>query len=222
MKHQLILTLFVAVAAFADEPLAIQDNSFLIEEAYNQDANVVQHIFTYERTRDGSFEATFTQEWPAGSVRNQLSYTIPYSGKRIDDAALNYRYQLAGDANARLAIAPRLSYLVHDHAAQLNVPVSLVLSPCVVTHWNAGVTVSHDETTWSGGGSIIVAALPKVHLMLEALRQSNTTTVSPGVRWAYDLPHGLQIVPGLAMPIDTRTHDRSLFLYLSFEHPFRR
>ena len=27
----------------------IQDNSFLIEEAYNQEANVVQHISTFSR-----------------------------------------------------------------------------------------------------------------------------------------------------------------------------
>jgi len=168
----LIPVLLLATAALAAEPLAIQDNSFFIEEAYNQEANVVQHIFTYQRDRDGSF-------------------------------------------------SPRLSYLVHDHAAQFNLPVSIVLSPRVVTHWNAGATVSRHEHSWSGGGSVIVAALPKMHLMLEVLRQPDATLVSPGIRWAHDLPHQLQIVPGIAMPVDTRTHDRSLFLYLSFEHPFR-
>jgi len=217
----LIPVLLLATAALAAEPLAIQDNSFFIEEAYNQDANVVQHIFTYQRDRDGSFAATFTQEWPATGIRHQLSYTIPWSGRRIDDVALNYRYQLTGDSTSRLAIAPRLSYLVHDHAAQFNLPISIVLSPRVVTHWNAGATISRHEHSWSGGGSVIVAARPKMHLMLEVLRQSDTTLVSPGIRWAHDRPHQLQIVPGIAMPIDTRTHARSLFLYLSFEHPFR-
>lgn len=215
------LLLATATAAFADEPLAIQDNSFLIEEAYNQEANVVQHIFTYQRAPGGSYAATFTQEWPVTGIRHQLSYTLPYSGQGLDDVAINYRYQLAGDGNARMAIAPRLSYLVRDRAAQINLPVSVVLSPRVVTHWNAGATVSRDEQTWSGGGSVIFAARPKVHLMLEVFRDSHATLVSPGVRWAYDLAHQLQIVPGVAMPIDTGTHERSLFLYLSFEHPFR-
>ncbi len=42
----------------------IQDNSFLIEEAYNQEAGVIQHISTFERdleTHDWLY--AFTQEW---------------------------------------------------------------------------------------------------------------------------------------------------------------
>ena len=212
--------LLTAATAFAGEPLAIQDNSFLIEEAYNQETHVVQHIFTYQREHDGTFASTFTQEWPVNGVRHQLSYTLPWSGSRVDDLAINYRYQLAGDGDARVAIAPRISYLTRDHAAQLNIPVSIVLSPRVVTHWNAGGTFTRDTKTWSGGGSVIVAALPKVHAMLEVFRQSRTTLVSPGVRWAHDLAHHLQIVPGIAMPVDTRTRKSSLYLYMSFEHPY--
>jgi len=221
----LIALLSAAAATFAGEPLAIQDNSFLIEEAYNQEANVVQHIFTYQRQRDGSFASTFTQEWPVTGIRHQFSYTIPYSGTRLDDVAINYRYQLLGDGEARLAIAPRVSYLVRDRAAQVNVPLSLALSSRVVTHCNAGATISRDAHNWSAGGSVIVAALPKVHAMLEVLatRDAHRTNrlVSPGIRWAHDLAHHLQIVPGIAMPIDTRTHERSLYVYMSFEHPFK-
>jgi len=219
LRLSLIPLLLLATIAAAVEPLAIQDNSFLIEEAYNQEARVVQHVFTYQHEHDGSFASSFTQEWPALGLRHQLSYTIPYSGRRVDDFAINYRYQLVGDGNARLAISPRISYLTRNRELQINLPVSYALSSRVVTHWNAGTTVSRDHTQWSGGGSIIVAALPKVHLMVEALRQGNTL-VSPGIRWAHDLPRGLQIVPGIAMPIDLRTHQRSLFLYVSFEHPY--
>ena len=41
---------------------------------------------------------------------------------------------------------------------------------------------------------------------------------------AWNLRNGLQIVPGLAMPIGLGPSrgDNALFLYLSFEHPFRR
>ncbi len=219
LRLSLIPLLLLTTAAAAVEPLSIQDNSFLIEEAYNQENRVVQHIFTYQHQRDGSFASSFTQEWPAFGLRHQLSYTIPYSGRRVDDLAINYRYQLAGDGNARLAISPRISYLAGDRALQLNLPVSYAISSRLVTHWNAGTTISRNHTQWSGGGSIIVAALPKVHLMLETLRQGNTL-VSPGVRWAHDLPHGLQVVPGIAMPIDLKTHQRSMYLYMSFEHPY--
>jgi hypothetical protein len=45
--------------------------------------------------------------------------------------------------------------------------------------------------------------------------------VSPGIRWAWNFPTGLQVVPGIAVPIGVGPSrgDRALFLYLSFEHP---
>ena len=58
------------------EPEPIADNSFLIEEAYNQEAGVVQHINTFVRPDGGGAWAySFTQEWPLRGMRNQLSYT---------------------------------------------------------------------------------------------------------------------------------------------------
>ena len=66
------------------EPLAkgIQDNSFFVEEAYNQEPGVVQHILNVPVFfADGAKEITpsFTQEWPVFSQTHQFSYTIPYS-----------------------------------------------------------------------------------------------------------------------------------------------
>ena len=45
--------------------------------------------------------------------------------------------------------------------------------------------------------------------------------ISPGIRWAYNFSSGLQIVPGIAVPIGTGPSkgERAVFLYLSFEHP---
>ena len=64
----------------------IQDNSFLIEEAYNQEEGVVQHIMNvvYAVNRhagpdDRQLAFVFTQEWPVFSQRHQLSYALPYS-----------------------------------------------------------------------------------------------------------------------------------------------
>ena len=45
----------------------IEDNSFLVEEAYNQDPGVVQHIFNAVYSRDPNrrgWTFNFTQEWP--------------------------------------------------------------------------------------------------------------------------------------------------------------
>src|ERR1044071_2201959 len=58
----------------------IQDTSFLMEEAYNQEFGVVQHISGFTRLWDSKDWAyTFTQEWPVpGDPRHQFSYTLPF------------------------------------------------------------------------------------------------------------------------------------------------
>jgi len=53
-------------------------------------------------------------------------------------------------------------------------------------------------------------------------------TVSPGLRYAFNFASGLQVVPGVAVPVTMRgaldaiDADTGVFLYLSFEHPFGR
>lgn len=137
---------------------AIEDNSFLIEEAYNQEERVVQHISTlmYTRKPDEAYFYTFTQEWPAGGQLHQLSYTIPYTyikstkANGIGDIMLNYRYQLLGHDDW-MAAAPRLSFILPtgstskglgsgNYGLQLNLPFSKRLSNYFVAHLNAGMT----------------------------------------------------------------------------------
>jgi hypothetical protein len=47
-----------ADSAKASSDPVIQDNSFLVEEAYNQDAGVVQHIQTFQVERDRTTSPT--------------------------------------------------------------------------------------------------------------------------------------------------------------------
>jgi hypothetical protein len=76
---------------------------------------------------------------------------------------------------------------------------------------------------------------PTLNLLLEAVYtweeevagpgttdRSNSFVINPGVRWAINRPSGLQIVPGICVPIGVGPSrgDEALFLYLSFEHPF--
>jgi hypothetical protein len=160
-----VIRLLVAIALLsgvpldADEPPPIQDNSFLLEEAYNQEEGVVQHINFFQRMRGGEWIATFTQEWPVPMQANQFSYTIPYqqvdsdSGERsgIGDVALNYRYQLAGSGDTKFACTPRLSLVLPTGdeerglgaggaGVQLNVAASTVLAKGLVAHTNLGGT----------------------------------------------------------------------------------
>jgi archaellum component FlaF (FlaF/FlaG flagellin family) len=57
--------------SFAQEfSQAIEDNSYFIEEAYNQEFRVVQHSSTgYYQSKTKNFVYTFTQEWPIGGGR---------------------------------------------------------------------------------------------------------------------------------------------------------
>ena len=254
-------------SAVKQEP-PIQDNSFLVEEAYNQERGVVQHINTFSRmwnSKDWGY--SFTQEWPApGNWRHQLSYTLvgmhagDYSGTGggMGDAVFNYRYQLVGTGESRVAFSPRFSVMFPTGDAtkgrgqgavgvQTNLPLSIVLHRRVVTHWNAGSTfVPHAQNAdhsrassvgYSFGQSVIFVAHSRLNLMLETVSNSFQSVMgpgktewsrlaymSPGVRWAYNFKSGLQIVPGVAMPIGIgpSAGERGVFLYLSFEHPFSK
>lgn len=210
-----------AAAAQEPVPIPIQDNSFLIEEAYNQERGVVQHINTLLRSR-GSWSYSLTQEWPLSGQRHQLSFTVPVE-RGVGDVAINYRHQLTGMGGGT-AFAPRFSVLLPtadagSTAVQLNLPVSAFIAPGVVTHWNAGAALTpRDQTVYNAGASVIWLLRPSVNLMLELAWAGTAGTgdvvVNPGLRWAHNTGE-LQIVPGIAFP-----DGRGVFFYLSFEHPF--
>ncbi len=246
MRRLLLLTLFAATPLAAQ----IQDNSFLVEEAYNQESGVVQHISFFQHpTRGGDWISTFTQEWPARGLRHQLSYTMTdtRAGREsgFGDLALNYRYQLLGDGEARVAVSPRVTVILPtgDEARglgagatglQVMLPVSTVLSERVVAHWNAGATFTpaRDARSWVAAQSVVWLVHPRFNVLAETVWtrsdarggvRDTSLLVSPGIRWSYDRPGRLQIVPGLAVPISLRhPRDRSVIAYLSFEHPFAR
>lgn len=48
--------------------------------------------------------------------------------------------------------------------------------------------------------------------------------LNPGIRGAFNLANDLQIVPGVAYTFDLGSGpgEDALFVYLSFEHPFKR
>jgi len=137
---------------------AIEDNSFFIEEAYNQEEHVVQHISTGLYERDSkNLGYSFTQEWPAFGQAHQLSYTIPYywlsqgNGTGIGDVMLNYRYQFWQHDDA-VTFSPRFSLILPTGdqdkgtgngvwAFQVNMPFSKRISEAFAAHVNLGVTV---------------------------------------------------------------------------------
>ena len=92
----------------------VQDNSFLIEEAYNQEAGVVQHIANLRRQgHDWNF--VFSQEWPVLSQTHQFSYTVPYLWLRGDQGSVDG----LGDSYAQLPLPGADG---DEHAARLRPP----------------------------------------------------------------------------------------------------
>ncbi len=229
-----ILGLFLAAAAVAraeEGPKPIQDNSFLVEEAYNQEAGVVQHISTFSRnrvTRDWLY--TFTQEWPVPEITHQLSYTLPYQRiqdspdgrSALGDVLINYRYQLLGDGDSAVAASPRFSLVLptgderqlRGNGAvgyQAFLPVSVVLGSSWVTHWNLGATWTPgarnaagdkaDLTAWSMGQSFIWLARPNANAMLEFAFSSGETVAGPGRKGRVD---AFFVSPGVRFALNFR------------------
>ena len=267
-----LLVLLAPCSALAQQPAAsnkekpIQDNSFLLEEAYNQEKGVIQHINAFMRQRNGDWLYTFTQEWPVFTQKHQFSFTIPVQrlgdalngGTGLGDIALNYRYQLVGNGDTRIAVSPRFSLVLPtgdekkrlgagSTGIQLNLPVSAVISDRFVTHWNAGATYTPsgrnavgekaDLNGYNLGQSIIWQPSSRFNVMLETVWLSEESVVStrlterdtsafvnPGIRWAHNFKSGLQIVPGIAVPIGVGPSrgDRGIFFYLSFEHRLKK
>ncbi len=254
----------IACAALFGAPLRaqapIQDNSFLIEEAYNQERGVVQHISTFDNGDAETWEYAFTQEWSLGGIRHQLGYTLPVLdaglGTGIGDVGINYRLQVIGDPETRLLLAPRLTLLLptgsHAEARgsggtgiQLNLPLTYVVAPQVVTHWNAGATLIPSASAPAGGSAsatsvklgagVVWLLRPSVNLLVEGVWTSDAAAVgdgitardanawvSPGIRAAFNAG-GVQVVPGVAYVIGVGpSRGESLFLYLSLEHAFSK
>lgn len=135
------------------EPFAITDNSFLVEEAFNQEAGIFQNIFGAVRS-GGSWAAAFTQEWPIASQTHQFSYTLAWleaeGGTGFGDVLINYRWQALLEGPGRPAFSPRVSAVLPtgnvarghgDGSAglQFNLPFSKQRDD-VYWHWNAGLT----------------------------------------------------------------------------------
>ena len=212
------------------EPFQITDNSFLVEEAFNQEPGIFQNIVTWTH-QDGEWFFAFTQEWPAPGMRHQFSYTVPINGLRdgsgMGDSLLNYRMQVLEEGPGRPAFAPRVSLIVptaridRSSGLQINLPVSKQRHDFYF-HANAGVTWQHRDDrpnllTPNFGASAIYRLRPMLNLMLESVLLSVESevapgvtrqtardlsfTLSPGVRGGWNVAEDTQIIIGAAVPV---------------------
>lgn len=256
MRHAATAAVVAAVAlASAGEALAqvppdpslksmkweIVDNSFLVEESFNQEPGVFQNIFTWIRGRDGRWQASFTQEWPVPTLTHQFSYTIPFSsgdlGVGLNDVLLNYRYQLLTESDSRPAISPRISLIAPTgrkadalgdgvFGLQINIPASKQFGDLYI-HANGGFTwLSGLHRTPHAAGGGIWRLTSMFHLVLEGVLEfadeATVATISPGFRRGWNIGDH-QLVVGAAAPLTALngTSTIALLTYFSYELPFR-
>jgi len=209
-----------AVSNLPEHPF--QDNSFLAEEAYNQEPGVVQHIQTFTRMWNSKTWAySFTQEWPVPDHwKHQLSYTL--AGARTDanlqssfgDLLLNYRYQLTGTGETRLAVSPRATLVLPTGSVkngsgyggagvQAVVPASYVLNRHFVSHYDLGGTLiplARDAAGdgaasygYNAAGSLIWLAHTRINGMFETSWSSAHLVSRPH---GTDVQNTLWLAPG--------------------------
>jgi hypothetical protein len=144
---------------------SIEDNSMLIEEAFNQESGVIQHISNFI-IDDGNMTYAYTQEIPLADVKHQLSFGFSYSTLKkpestffnnnyltngLGDILVNYRPMLMGKNDWALVI-PRFTLIAPTGNAryglgsgawggQFNLAVTKRLNSKITMHYNAGYTM---------------------------------------------------------------------------------
>jgi hypothetical protein len=238
-------------AADSSRPFEISDNSFLVEEALNQEPGVFQNIVMAGIDSHDTWVATLTQEWPLATRTHQIAFSVPFAdvGSRsgLGDAAVHYRLQaMTGERGP--AFSPRISLIVPSGSAsrglgqghvgyEVNLPFSQQVRDLYV-HWNAGYT----HFPLADRGHVLVPRVaasgiwrtrPMLNVMLESLvewtrddvsdARHARVTVSPGMRTGWNVGE-TQTILGVGVPVvfADGAHNAGVILYASYELPFKR
>jgi DtxR family Mn-dependent transcriptional regulator len=232
-----LLVVTLASSAFAQaRPFEITDNSFFVEEAFNQEPGVFQNIVGLHVRAEGGWEAAFTQEWPLFTQRHQFSYILAFADGNgvpgVGDVVLNYRMQALEESSRLPAFSPRLSVIVpsgigdSDAGWQVNLPFSKQVGDAYF-HWNAGFTRVGNASMPTIAASGIWRARAMLNLMLESLVEfadpESVVTVSPGLRTGWNSGDA-QTIFGVAVPFEFAGGKTvtGIFAYFSYELPFLR
>ncbi|KYG69173.1 hypothetical protein AZI87_08135 [Bdellovibrio bacteriovorus] len=222
-KFGILNVLVLMMASFAQAEV-VKDNSFLMEEAYNQEPGVVQFIQTYQYLNPShDWTYNFTSEIPITDETHQFSFVVPVMKQtgeagesdqtQVGDILLNYRYQLLNTPT--LAMAPRFTLIAPtgDYkkgfgtgvaGLQFNQAVSITINDRWTNHWNAGFTFTPDAKDVNGdtattfgfnfGSSVVYNYTPKTNLLCEFVFNSNESVIGPDMKAAASTYY---VVPGI-------------------------
>ena len=141
--------------AFGDP---IEDNSFLVEESYNQEEGVVQFIQVYQKeAKTENWNYTFINEYPFFSQTHQLSFEVPIAHlesnnkSQIEDLKLNYRNELFRNETVVTTLRLSTTLPTGDYEKGFGVGASgyetallasVQIAPRWVQHWNVGAGIT--------------------------------------------------------------------------------
>ncbi len=215
-----LLSILISVTVFA----RIEDNSFLLEEAFNQPPGVYQFIQTFQSdlSRGKDFLAT-EGEAPLGSTTHQASYQVSdtkYTPEGVvnGDLTLNYRWQPWNDgknmwANRFGLILPKEM----DDVGYLWMQAwTFTLGEKWMHHWNLGLNTT-PNAKFSGpkrkalngttlGTSFIYMWKENANFLMEALweNQDQFTKVGEVRRQSY-----LSLSPGMRFELKVKGWERT-------------
>ncbi len=201
----LLSAIFALFAPLSASSAPLEDNSFLLEEAYNQEPGVYQFIQVYQFNKTSPAETTetyaFTVEAPLYSQRHQLSFTMPFqtletTGTRnsgIADTFVHYRYSLLDKKD--FTATPRISVILPTGkkesglgtgsiGAQFAAALSLNLNEYFVTHWNMGFTLVPSAKTVSNNfaASLVYLFNDNLNFLVEFFNESKETADDTGTK----------------------------------------
>lgn len=174
----------------------LQSNGLLVETAYHQDGDDMQHTFMMRRDGEHYWASEFRSEIPLGSSRHQLTFSLPIqslskegSPRGAGDAEVEYSYTAIGSNSSRVTVSPSagVSLPIGNWRRELgagapgvkaSVPVSYVFTKNLAATTNAGISYFHRARNGAGeranlvnyelGQGIAWYAKPNLNFLLEA------------------------------------------------------
>ncbi|MBB4637330.1 hypothetical protein FHS01_003366 [Longimicrobium terrae] len=229
-----------AAARKEDEEFQIEVSGLWVEEAYNQEAGVLQQTVRGAAGEDG-WTVEVEQEWPILSERHQLSLEVEAGGDGVEAVGAGYRLLVLGGDDEPLTLSPGIAVEYPMDSGDVEFQALLPLAVQVAENWTANalgavnLTVEEEEKReWFAGGSLFWRARPYANLIVEAVYtrgdspfpgdgQVESAYVLPGVQVAVPVG-GLHLVPGVGVPVGfgPSRGRAGVMLYLSTEVGFGR
>lgn len=193
-----LFLLFISITS-ASSFSKIEDNSFLLEEAYQQELGIHQLIQSYQtRYNSNNYQYKLTHEMPITNLTHQLSYEVPFARSEesehgsLGDMVVSYRWGAVQKEKFRLAdrfglVLPTGSVNKGGGNGVLGMDfmqaATFTLSDRWMNHINLGVQYlpqaksagtanRHSITVGTAGTSFVYLHSDNFNLLLEALAQT--------------------------------------------------